>query len=162
MTTVYVQLNSSLSAIITEYGCHQSVTSDKPNYYEFDSSDARYVAWQAYLSAQQAYNAALAAGIAITSTGTSSLNGTYACDKGTQQNIVAEQVYISNEGTFTNGGTTMAWPDVSGTYHTFPSTTEFTAFAKAVAQYVQALATALAVVRGGGSWSAPSNAYTIA
>jgi hypothetical protein len=162
MTTQYVQLNAAGTAVITAFGGPQPVTSDKPGYTTIDSSDARWVAFQNLVAAQQAFVAALQQGVAITSTGTSALNGTYPCDKRTQQTIVSEQMYIASETTFTNGGTTLAWPDIAGTFHIFPSTAEFTAFAKAVGQYVQALNTAYATVQaGGGAWVAPSNAITI-
>lgn len=160
--TQYVQLNSGGTAVITAFGGPQAVTSDKPGYTTLADNDPRWLAFQAIVTAQNAYYAAFSAGVVITSTGTPALNGTYACDSDTQRNIVSEQVYISADGTFTNGGSTMAWPDMVGAYHLFPSTTEFTAFAKAVAQYVQALATALATVQAGGSWAPPSNALTIA
>ena len=50
----------------------------------------------------------------------------------------------------------MRGPILIGAFHLFPTTAEFTAFAEAVAQYYDALATALATVQGGGAWSAPS------
>ena len=82
---------------------------------------------------------ALAAGVQISSTSTSALNGTYAIDRLHQQLITSEQVYIATTGHFTNGQATRAWLDMNGARHTFPSTAEFTAFAEAVAQYVNAL-----------------------
>ena len=104
---------------------------------------AQLNALAATVSAQQAaaanVAAALAAGIQITSTSTPALSGTYAIDATHQQLIAAEQFYILTKGTFTNGGTTKPWLDLSGVAHTFPSTAEFTAFAEAVAQYVDAL-----------------------
>ncbi|MGH6976700.1 MAG: hypothetical protein ACREED_06715 [Stellaceae bacterium] len=107
-------------------------------------------------SQQRLDGAALAAGIAITSTGTPSLNGTYALDPQTRSNITAEQVYIATKGTFTNGLATKPWPDKSGALHTFQTTAEFTAFAVAVAQYVDALNTALLTAQQGGNPSWPS------
>lgn len=83
--------------------------------------------------------AAFTAGIQIASTSTPALNGTYAIDATHQQLIAAEQLYILTKGTFTNGGATKPWLDMSGAAHTFPSTAEFTAFAEAVAQYIDAL-----------------------
>jgi hypothetical protein len=161
MTTQFVQLNAAGTAVVTAFGCAQPVTSDKPGYTTIDSSDARWIAFQALLAAQQSFAAAVLAGVVITSTATPALNGTYPCDRSTQQDIVSEQVFIASESTFTNGGTTIAWPDITGTFHSFPSTTEFTAFAKAIGQYVQALKAALATAQAGGAYVAPSNAFTI-
>lgn len=107
-------------------------------------------------TAPQQYAAALLAGVAITSTGTPALNGTYGITLEAQQKITSEQVYIATTGKFTNGQTTRGWPDAAGTLHTFPSTAEFTAFAEAVAGYVDALAAALAAAQAGGAWVAPA------
>src|ERR1700688_568043 len=104
---------------------------------------AQLNALAAPVAAQQAAAAAAAAafsaGIQITSSATPALNGTYAIDAVHQQLIAAEQLYILTKGTFTNGGTTKPWLDASNVAHTFPSTAEFTAFAEAVAQYLDAL-----------------------
>lgn len=106
--------------------------------------------------AQGAYAAAIAAGVVIVSTGTPALNGTYAIDQASLSRITAEQVYIATTGTFTNGQTTRAWLDASGTPHVFPSTAEFTAFAETVAQYEDALLTAFATASAGAAWVAPA------
>lgn len=107
--------------------------------------------------------ALLASGVAITSTGTPVLNGTYACDPLSQQKITSEQLYIATTGKFTNGQTTKAWADASGALHTFPTTAAFTNFAEAIAGVVDnVIAAQLAALRPGGSWVAPSMAATIA
>jgi len=106
--------------------------------------------------AQTAYSVAVAVGVAIVSTGTPSLNGAYALDQASLGRIAAEQTYIATTGKFTNGQTTRAWPDLSGAPHVFPSTAEFVAFAEAVAQYDDALLTALAAGNAGGAWVAPA------
>ena len=106
--------------------------------------------------AQTAYAVAIAAGVVIVSTGTPALNGTYAIDQASLSRITAEQVYIATTGTFTNGQTTRAWLDASGTPHVFPSTAEFTAFAETVAQYEDALLTAFATASAGAAWVAPA------
>ena len=156
--TQFVQLSPDTTKVITWYGVSQLPpdVSDKPGYAEIDDTDSRYIAYLNLKSGNASYTQAIAAGVNITSTGTPSLNGTYALDLNTRSNVTAEQVYIATNSTFTNGGTTRAWPDAVGAFHTFPSTTEFTAFATAVAKYYDALATAYAVVQGGGFWSAPS------
>jgi hypothetical protein len=104
---------------------------------------------------QIAYGAAIAAGCQIVSTGTPALNGTYPIDDSTLIKAMGEQNYIALKGTFTNGQTTRAWLDVSGAPHVFPTTAEFTAFGEALAQYIDALQTALAVSLAGGAWVAP-------
>lgn len=83
--------------------------------------------------------AAFAAGLAITSTGTPALNGTYAIDPATQAHIQAEVISILLNSTFADGSTTVVWPDMAGNTHTFGSIAEFKQFAAAVAAYVAAL-----------------------
>jgi len=85
--------------------------------------------------AQQAA-AAIGKGLAITSTSTPALDGTYACDDATQAKINRVASFIALNGKFPAGLTAMPWPDMSGTVHEFPTTAEFTAFAFAVANYV--------------------------
>ena len=60
-------------------------------------------------------------------------------------------------GAFADGGSTVAWPDASGTVHTF-SVAEFKAFASGIGAYVAALYKVL-----NGTLSAlPSPTVTIA
>ncbi len=113
------------------------------------------------LAGRAAYNAAISAGCQIVSTGTPALNGTYPLDDSTLLKAVGEQSYIALKSTFTNGQMTRAWMDVSGAPHVFPSTAEFTAFGEAIAQYVDALQTALGTALAGGSWVAPAQPVTI-
>jgi predicted NUDIX family NTP pyrophosphohydrolase len=54
--------------------------------------------------------------------------------------VQAETIAILLNGTFADGGATVAWPDMSGTVHMFPSVAEFKAFAAAVASFVAAVA----------------------
>jgi hypothetical protein len=88
--------------------------------------------------AQQAM-AALSAGLAVTSTGTPALNGAYAVDAATQSRIQAELIAILLNGTFADGTTSVAWPDVSGATHDFASVDGFKTFASAVSAYVAGL-----------------------
>jgi hypothetical protein len=107
--------------------------------------------------AQQAASA-IAAGVVITSTGTSTVNGNYACDATTQTKLVGTIVYIGLKGSFPGGGATMAWFDMSDTPHIFPNVTVFEAFAEAICTYIAAVQEwALA----GGIGTIPSNAVTI-
>jgi hypothetical protein len=88
--------------------------------------------------AQQA-QAALLSGLAITSTSTPTLNGTYAIDVASQQKINSVALFVAVNQNFPGGTTSYPWLDMSGTAHTFPSIAEFDAFATAVANYVAQL-----------------------
>ena len=89
--------------------------------------------------AQQA-QAAMWTGLAVTSSGTSSLTGTYACDDSAQAHLQAELIALLHSGNtaFADGSGSIAWPDVSGAVHTFDPA-QFMAFALAVGAYVAAL-----------------------
>ncbi|HZQ01423.1 MAG TPA: hypothetical protein VFB13_17895 [Reyranella sp.] len=130
----------------------------------------RYQAWLAVpntpdpvpaAAPKDTFNLAIAAGLAVTSSGTPALNATYALDRDALFNITSEQVYIATKGTFTNGGATRAWLDAAGTPHVFPSVAAFTAFAEAVAQYVDSLNTALVTAEQGGTPAWPAAAASI-
>ena len=77
--------------------------------------------------AQQA-QALLAGGLALTSTGDAALDATYALDPATISYIGNEMMSLVKNATFADGTTTVVWPDVGGTLHTF-SVTQFEAFA---------------------------------
>jgi hypothetical protein len=100
----------------------------------------------------------IAAGIGITSVGTPALDGTYAIDPTSQGDIVAVSAYIGEFGTFPNAQTTLPYPDISGTIHTFPSVLEWAGFAKAVADYVAAIEETANILTAGGSASWPVDA----
>ena len=76
--------------------------------------------------------------VAVVSTGTPALSGTYGCAPSDQQNLAAESTFILVNGTFT-AGASMPWLDASGTPHVFTSTAQFQAFASAIASYVTQL-----------------------
>ena len=106
--------------------------------------------------AQQAA-AIISGGLHVTSTGTSSLNGTYATDGNTTAEINAEITSLLLNGTFTDGTQTIQWPDIAGAPHAFN-----------VAQF-KTLATAIGVfVTGGNQYargligSLPATSATIA
>lgn len=77
--------------------------------------------------------------VALTSSGTPALNGNYAIDNHTQQNIQAISIYVAVNGRFPNGQSSQLWPDVNGTFHSFTSTAQWLAFATGVADFVAAL-----------------------
>ncbi len=134
------------------------------------STNPHWVEYQAWLSAgnvptpvatpsvQAQAETLLASTVTITSSGTPALNGQYTITDADQAHINAVVTNILLNGTFPRGTTTYAWPDSSGTLHTFPDVTTFKAFAIAVAGYVAAL---LQVVTG-SSTTLPSSSLTIA
>lgn len=94
-------------------------------------------------TAATAYATLIANGLAITSTNAAALNGTYSVQSGVpfgQEDIATEAQFISTFSEFTNGTTAnLQWPLANGTtFVTFPTTAEFLAFAKAVAQFIAA------------------------
>lgn len=119
-----------------------------------------YTAAAAVQTATQAANSAIAAGLAIQSTSTPALNGTYSIDATATANMNAIETYILRNGTFPGNQTTMAYLDSSGAPHIFPSVTLFNEFATAVANY--AAAVLLYGYSGGTEGSLPSQPVTIA
>jgi hypothetical protein len=100
----------------------------------------------------------LTAGLTIASTSTPAVNGTYACDTDSTVHIQAELLSLLTTQSFTDGTTTIAWPDVAGTVHVFPSGAVFTAFAVAAGKFV---ASAFKVYNG-TSTTLPAASVTIA
>lgn len=78
-------------------------------------------------------------GVAITSAGTPTLNGTYACDPGTWGALSVTLQYTQANGVFPLGITTLVRPDISGAPHSFATVAEFQAFAAAIGTYTAAL-----------------------
>jgi hypothetical protein len=108
--------------------------------------------------AQQA-KLAIAAGLAITSTGSASaLDGTYALDT-TTIGLAADLAALiaANGGAFPRGASTWSWPDASGALHVFTAASTFVAFYHALAAYRLAL---FAVMWGTGT-SLPAATATI-
>lgn len=98
-------------------------------------------------------------GLTITSAGTPALDGVYMVADNVpfgRQDIANEAQFVASFSEFTNGSTTLEWPQANGTMVTFPSTTKFMAFAKAVAQF--RAATQIAVISNG---TLPSASATI-
>ncbi len=95
--------------------------------------------------------------VAITSTSTPALSGSYGITMQDQAHIGAEVQSLMLNGTFADGSSTVAWPDASGAVHTF-SMAEFKAFATAIGAFVAACYKVL----NGSSTTLPGNAVTIA
>jgi hypothetical protein len=77
-------------------------------------------------------------GITITSNSTPSLNGTYRIDAFAQQRIIAIYVGIKGGDGLPGNGATFSYLDAAGSPRSFTAD-QFTAFAKAVRDYVYAL-----------------------
>jgi hypothetical protein len=90
------------------------------------------------LSPQQVSAAALHAGIAIKSTSTPSLNGTYAVTPAAQSDIAATITGIAAGEGLPGGGPTFIFLDASGAPHTFTQA-QFVSLAAAIRNYVYAL-----------------------
>jgi len=107
--------------------------------------------------AQQAF-VLINSGIAITSTGSTSLNGTYATNAAAQSNLLAIQVYLQANGKFPGSSGSLLWLDANNNPHTFTSTGQFTEFASAIADYVADLT----LISMTGSGTLPPSTTTIA
>lgn len=93
---------------------------------------------QAAAALAAAAQTALLAGIAITSTATPALNGTYAVDQVSQMDILSIETSINAGKGFPGGAQTFGYPDMVGAMHAFTEA-NFTNFAAAVRDYVYAL-----------------------
>lgn len=87
--------------------------------------------------AQQA-QAALAAGLAVTSLSTPALDGTYPLTAEMQANLSSLEVYYGKYGTFPNKATTLTIKDMQGNSHVF-TYAEFETLFKALGDYRAAL-----------------------
>ncbi len=107
--------------------------------------------------AQQAY-ALLNGGLALTSTGTPAVSGTYPVDPASQSAITSIRLQLAAGLGFPGGGSTLPWKDSAGNWHVMTSA-NFTAFAEAVSAFVQACTL---VIGGYPGAALPSAAATIA
>ena len=115
---------------------------------------AAQVAAQALVSSAQV---AMATGIAIVSSGTPALNGTYAVDQLSQMDIIAIETSLNAGKGFPGGTTTFNYLDAAGAAHAF-SESNFTDFAAAVRDYVYGCKSVIA----GASATLPTGPATIA
>jgi hypothetical protein len=107
----------------------------------------------------------LDAGLAIISTGTFSLNGTYSIDAAAQKKINDESLYLEvsvSQGSpqFSNGQITRTWLDINAAVHTF-SIPQFVSFSVACAQYLTKISEGIATVQAGGTPVWPTQPVTI-
>lgn len=109
--------------------------------------------------AAAAAEAAIAAGVIITSAGTPALNSTYSLSQTSITKLTGTIVNILADGTFPGAESTQPWPDSSGDIHVFNDLATFKAFATAIAGYYSAVSTY--GDSGGTHGSLPSNALSI-
>lgn len=105
--------------------------------------------------------AKLATGVALTSSGTPALNGTYALDAESTAQIYQIGLFAAQFGVFPSGGATQAYPDASGVPHTF-SVAQFVAFLRAIAPLVSNLSTQAAMMGQGGTPVWPAQTAVVA
>jgi hypothetical protein len=126
-------------------------------------TDAQWAAVQAVYAAHApskadplaAGAALLAGGLAITSTSTPALNGTYGC--GMQDEINA----ASLQGAVSAGVFPGFYRDQAGVRHVMTGL-QFTAIATAIMTFIVAVEEAKAMALGGGAWAPPATAVTLA
>lgn len=101
--------------------------------------------------------AALAAGLAVTSTATPALNGTYAIDAESQRFISGTAASLAARNRLPGGQSTFGYGDMTGAPHNFAAQ-DFLNFADAVEDYVYALyATARSLIAGqAANWPSPN------
>lgn len=121
-------------------------------------ADPRIAAFQAGAPSVAATLASkLAAGLVLTCTGNSALNGTYALDQTTQDQISG---LVTNG--FPHGNTTQSYPFMNGPATSAFTVTQMTALRNAMRDHVFDLQTQAGVMAAGSSPTWPSNAVTIA
>lgn len=149
------------NGILTSWGYAESNNNDTlvevSDSFNMTPGAAQYVSgtWSAYtppVAPAALASAAFAAGLAIVSTSTPALNGTYAIDQLSQMDIIAIETSLNAGKGFPGGSATFSYADMSGTFHSFTAGS-FTDFAAAVRDYVYALKSAIA----GASTTLPSS-----
>ena len=111
-------------------------------------------------AAQSDYGTHIGQGIAVTSTGTPALNATYGLDDTTVTQIQALANDCAVGFGFPNGQSTFAYPDQSGTPHTFDTTTIVNLY-KAMRTTIYAMQVSLAGRLQGNDVPWPSQSATI-
>lgn len=106
----------------------------------------------------------LASGMVLTSSGTSAINGTYAFDKTTQDDLSGIAATIGLLGTFPDGTTSgYQYPQLGGqAVTTFASIAAFRTMYAPYAKLLQQLRTQGAILAAGGTPVWPSQSVTVA
>jgi len=146
---VYVKLNGG-GAVDTVYGGPQPQDS---SVVEIADSDARYVAWLAAGTVQAAYAAAIQAGLAITSSGSPAISGTYGIATTDLLAMTAMQLAVE-----AGKPLPAAYWDSKGNHGAFTAP-QVTNIADAIFNYEALL---VAWVSGGGVGTQPAASATIA
>ena len=107
--------------------------------------------------AQQA-QAALAAGVTVTSTGTPALDGTYPTSGPIWSDLKDEALFIASFGEFSSGAATISFALSPSSVVTFTAPAQLQAVVKAIGQYQTTLKTIIAT----GAGTLPSAGLTIA
>lgn len=111
-------------------------------------------------SPRSKYAAALAAGLAVVWSASTSLNATFACDQTAQFNFMAETVEINTTGTCTNGQASRNWPTLAGGFVSLTAA-QIKALSIAVAAYIDGLIGAMQTESAGGTPSWPTATVTV-
>src|SRR5690348_15043338 len=108
--TQYVELSTDTAKVIRWFAGPQD-PAVYPGYAEIADTDTRLAVYRSAQQAQSTSVALLKAGMQLVSTGTSSLNGTYAVDDSAA--IVIDGIYsgIKDGDGLPGGGTTFNYPD---------------------------------------------------
>jgi hypothetical protein len=158
MTTINVQFSDSSETVVVSYIAGPQDPDIYPNQAAIPNTDPRYLAFlNPPATPASIAAAALSGGLAVTSTGTPALNGTYAIDQLSQMDIIAIETSLNAGKGFPGGATAFNYADVSGAMHSFTQA-NFTDFAAAVRDYVYALKSVIA----GASTTLPPATATIA
>lgn len=132
------------------------------------SSNSTYVAWAVNNKPTPIANAGslvqvmytqvepyvLSLGVAVTSTGTPSLNATYALDSASFSKLNTITSLLSNGKPLPGGGTTFSYPDITGNLHTFTSTNILN-LAAALQNWRYSWETGVSTLISGGSVTLP-------
>lgn len=124
------------------------------------ADDGRPVYGEAAKLAEQRYATAISAGLAITSTGTPALNGTYSVSDSSRADLTAIQTGINAGAGFPGGASTFPWRDMTGVPHTM-TPAQFLAVATAIRDYVAGVKLAAAAAAAGQAATWPAATATI-
>lgn len=156
--TQYVLLNDDQTAVRTLFGSPQD---DQTDYAEIADDDARYLAYVDRQNLPAIYASKLAGGIAITSTGTPAISGTYALDQLTLDQIGSVARDAGSGLGLPGDLTSFAYPDIDGAPHAFAAA-DIQHLYKAMRDLVFAMSTTAATLAAGGSADWPAQSKTIA
>lgn len=141
-------------------GAGEVFFSSTPTTQQLTDAFPGYTAAAAAVAAQGTYNAAILAGLGVTSTGTPALNATYALDQTTLDQIGSVARDAAAGLGLPGGGGTFIYPDASGTPHSFSSANVQDLY-KAMRDYMFELNTTLATIQAGGQANWPEASVTI-